>query len=103
MQLNNLPVRVNWPIVLVLIFSFSIHIFVNIKIKLFKVKQKHSSNVLTFPEHLKFGDLTSMDNRTISDFLTNLLTAAAVSTIFMTSLIINRTNPVELTKVTFLH
>ncbi len=74
-------------------------IFVQVRIRMLKAKQQHSMEVMTLADHLKYGDISEMDNRSISDWLANVLTVAATSTFFVTSLGINRTNPSAFTKV----
>ncbi len=103
LQFNDLPFKPNFIFWFQLFASVLIHIFVMVKIKLLKEKQKKSYNVRTFSDHLKLGDISSMDNRSISDYLTSFVTVTAANLLFFTSFIINKTNPVEFTKVTFLH
>jgi hypothetical protein len=98
LPLDDLPFKQNWPLLLLLLLSFLIHIFVNVKIKILTVKQKRSSNVPTYSDHLKFGDILSMENRSISDYMTSFLTVAAIS-FFLIS--INSENQAVFTKVSF--
>jgi len=100
LQLDKLPYKLNWPLLSLLAISFAIHIFVNVKVKILKVKQQRSTEALTFSDKLKFGDISSIDNRSISNFLTSFLTVAAPGSFFVSLLVINRSNPIEFNKVT---
>jgi hypothetical protein len=101
LPLDDLPFKTNWPLTILLILSFAIHIFVNGKIKLLNLKQKQSFDVRTFADHLKFGDISSMDMRSMSDYLTGFVTVAIISLFLISTAHINSENPLELTKVIF--
>jgi hypothetical protein len=90
----------NWSLLLLQAVSFAIHIFVNVKIKILKVQQKRSANVLTFSDQMKLGDIISMDNRSISDYLTSFLSVTAASSFVITTTVTSRKNPIEFNKVT---
>ena len=102
-QLDKLPFKLNWPLLSLLTISFAIHIFVNVKVKIMKVKQQRSIDALTFSDKLKFGDILSMDNRSISDFFTSFMTVGVPCSFFLTLVLINRVNPIEFNKVRLLH
>jgi hypothetical protein len=84
-----------------MIVSFAIHIFVKIKIKILSAKQQRSLDVLTKADQTKFVDISSMEKRSMLDFFTSVLGVAATSSYIITIVVVNRTNFIELSKVTF--
>jgi hypothetical protein len=100
LQLADSEFKPNWSLLLLQAVSFAIHIFVNAKIKILKVQQKRTANVLTFSDQMKFGDIMSMDNRSISDYLTSFLSVSAASSFVITTTGTSRKNPIEFNKVT---
>ena len=100
-QTDNSSIKLNWSLMLVQILSFAVHVFVNVKIKILTAKQRRSLDVLTVADQQKFGDISLMDSRSISDFLTTFLTVASSSSFIIAVFIVNRTNPLEFNKVTF--
>ena len=101
LQLADSEFKPNWSLLLLQAVSFVIHIFVNAKIKILKVQQKRSANVLTFSDQMKFGDNMSIDNRSISDYLTSFLSVTAASSFVITTTVTSRKNPIEFNKVIF--
>jgi hypothetical protein len=84
-----------------MIVSFAIHIFVKIKIKILNAKQQRSFDVLTKADKTKFVDISSMEKRSMLDFFTSVLGVAATSSYIITIVVVNRSNFIELSKVTF--
>jgi len=91
----------NWSHLILMIVSFAIHIFVKIKIKILSAKQQRSLDVLTKADKTKFVDISSMEKRSMLDFFTSVLGVAATSSYIITIVVVNRTNFIELSKVTF--
>jgi hypothetical protein len=99
---KNSEFKTNWSVLILQAMSFAIHILVNVKIRIFKVKQKQFVGALTFSDHMKFGDILSMESRSISDYMTSILAVVASSSFFIISSIINHhTNPYEFNQVRF--
>ena len=91
--------------------SFSIHVFVKCKIKLLEMKLKKSvgpvpSSCFTVKQ---LNDISFIQNRAISDFFTNILSILSVTLLIVTTTLVNKMEPTEVSKypnfllVYFLH
>jgi hypothetical protein len=92
-QLKGALYKPNWQLIALLIFSFFLHVFANIKIRLFKRKQARSVYIISDKDFAKNGDISSMDNRAISDFVTNILGVVAIFMFVLSTSIINWISP----------
>ena len=77
------------------IFSFFLHAAVNVKIKLYKRQQQTSVIVITQSDLAKDVEINSIDNRALSDFLTNVFGVAVTSSFGITTTLVNRTSPAD--------
>jgi hypothetical protein len=85
--------KLNWQLTFLQLFSLFLHVFANVRIKLYKVKQERSVFVISNLDHNKNGDISSIDNRAISDFVTNVLAVLATSSFGITTSLVNWTSP----------
>jgi hypothetical protein len=83
----------NWQLTFLMIISFFLHIFANIKIRLYKRKQARSVSIISNSDFAKNGDISSMDNRALSDFVTNILGVWASFIMLLSMFIINWISP----------
>ena len=90
--------------------SFSIHVFVKCKIKFLEMKQKQS--VDPFPNSIplnQLDDISFIQNRTFSDFVTNVVSLCSVALMIVTTTLVNKMDPSGLSQypnyllVYFLH
>ena len=87
------PSKPNWQLTFLMMISFFLHIFANIKIRLYKRKQARSVSIISNSDHAKNSDISSMDNRALSDFVTSMLGVGAAFFFVIATSFINRIPP----------
>ncbi len=83
----------NWQLTFLMIISFFLHIFANIKIRLYKRKQATSVSIISNSDFAKNCDISSMDKRALSDFVTNILGVWASFIMLLSMYVINLISP----------
>jgi len=96
---EHLPFKQNWISISLLILSFILYIVASLKIKWFSSKQKHSVVPLTHHQQSQCINISFVESRSLSDYVTNICTILGTSAFLGTLLGINRSNPITFTQV----
>ncbi len=97
-QMDDSALKLNWSFLVLQVFSVAIHILAKIRFQIFKVKQQQPVDT----QQIKYSDLLAMKKQSISKIFSSFLSIVVFSSAVITGFIINRTNPFEFNKVTFL-
>ncbi len=89
-DLNKLPFKLNWPLVLVQLFSVLLHLVISIKIYCYKKQLRKLVPVIQNTEHIKQLSQSKIDSVVITDFATNIFCVLIIGTLVIISSYLNK-------------